>query len=170
MARYPAIDCDPFQYFYNQVAIFDTTLWYVPLLIDGGEQYPMNFASAAVTGPLAYGHHLGYPAKSRVALLELVSPRAKSTFATTDRISKKLVSIYWYPREFHPRLTYIRLFQIGKLYRTSDTRRTRHDIHTRASPLVLLTPSLLPSTECSCPVTLLSLKPTTSRSSNRCIH
>ena len=131
MARYPAIDCDPFQYFYNQVAIFDTTLWYVPLLIDGGEQYLMNFASAAVTGPLAYGHHLGYPAKSRVALLELVSPRAKSTFATTDRISKKLVSIYRYPRKFHSRLTYIRLFQIGKLYRTSDTRRTRHDIHTR---------------------------------------
>lgn len=29
MSRWPAIDCDPFKFFYNHVAIFDTTLWYV---------------------------------------------------------------------------------------------------------------------------------------------
>jgi hypothetical protein len=29
MARWPAIDCDPFKFFYDHVAIFDTTLWYV---------------------------------------------------------------------------------------------------------------------------------------------
>jgi hypothetical protein len=27
MARWPAIDCDPFKFFYQHVAIFDTTLW-----------------------------------------------------------------------------------------------------------------------------------------------
>ena len=29
MARWPAIDCDPFKFFYEHAAIFDTTLWYV---------------------------------------------------------------------------------------------------------------------------------------------
>ena len=32
MARWPAISCDPFKFFYDHVAIFDTTLWYVLFL------------------------------------------------------------------------------------------------------------------------------------------
>jgi hypothetical protein len=32
MARWPAIACDPFKFFYDHVAIFDTTLWCVLLL------------------------------------------------------------------------------------------------------------------------------------------
>ena len=129
MSRWPAIDCDPFKFFYDHVAIFDTTLWYVPLFIDGREQYSASFASAVATGLPAYGRRLGYPAKIRAVLLELASLHVKISFATTDRPSKKLVSIHLYPGGFHAWLIHNRLIQTGKSYRTSDTRRTRHDIH-----------------------------------------
>lgn len=109
MARWPAIDCDPFKFFYDHVAIFDTTLWYVPHFINGREQYSISPASAAGIGLPAYGHRLGYPAKSKVVLLELASLHVKTSFATTDMPSKMLVSIYWCPGGFHTWLMYNRL-------------------------------------------------------------
>jgi len=63
---------------------------------------------SVATGLPAYGHRLGYPAKNKAVLLELVSLHVKTLFAITGRPSKKLT---------------------GKSNRTSDTRRTRHDIH-----------------------------------------
>jgi len=93
MARWPAINCDPFKFFYDHVAIFDTTLWYVPFLVDGGEQHLISFVSTVAIGLPACGHHRGYPAKNRAALLELVMPHVRTLFATTEVLSKKLVSL-----------------------------------------------------------------------------
>jgi len=93
MARWPAINCDPFKFFYDHVAIFDTTLWYVPFLVDGGEEYLTSFVSAVAIGLPACGHHRGYPAKNRAALLGLVMPHVRTLFATTEALSKKLVSL-----------------------------------------------------------------------------
>lgn len=155
LARWPAIDCDPFKFFYDHVAIFDTTLWYVPLLIDGREWYSTGCASAAVTGHPAYGHHREYPAKSRVALPELVLPHVKTLFATTDRPSRKLVSVYQHFGGFHTWFMCIRSFQTGKSNRINDTRRTtRHNTHAWVTFSRSSTPR-----QCPPPVTLLSLKP-----------
>jgi len=110
MARWPAINCDPFKFFYDHVAILDTTLWYVPFLVDGRERYSTSFTSAVVTGLPAYGHHRGYPARRRVVLLEPVLPHVKTLFATMETPSKKLVSIFRYPGGLHVWLTYTRLF------------------------------------------------------------
>lgn len=92
MARYPAINCDPFQFFYDHVAIFDTTLWYVPFFVDCGERCSVSYISTAVTGLLVYGHRRGYLVKNRAVPLELVTLRAKTMFATAGAPSKKLVS------------------------------------------------------------------------------
>jgi len=68
---------------------------------------------SAVTGLLAYGPQRGYPAKNRVVPLALVTLRVKTLFATVGAPSKKLT---------------------GKLDRSSDTRRTRRDIHAHVDP------------------------------------
>jgi hypothetical protein len=155
MARWPAIECDPFKFFYDHVAIFDTTLWYVPLSIDDRKRYSVSSASAAATGLPVYGRRRDCPAKIRVVPLELVSLPVKTLFATVDNPSKKLVSTYRCPGCLHGRLMHNRLIQTGKSNRTSDTRRARHDIHAR---VVFSPPPLLPSTGCSPPITLLSLQ------------
>ena len=101
MARWPAINCDPFKFFYDHVAIFDTTFWYVRFFVDDGEQYPTSFVFAVATGLPAYGHHRGYPVKNRAAPLARASPRVRTMFAIREILSKKLVSLS-VPREFRP--------------------------------------------------------------------
>lgn len=97
MARWPAIDCDPFKFFYDHVAIFDTTLWCVLRFIDSGKQYSLSPTPTVVTGLPVYGHRRGYPVKNRVAPPELVLLPAKTLSARAEAPSKKLVSIYQYP-------------------------------------------------------------------------
>ena len=128
MARWPAINCDPFKFFTDNVAIFDTTFWYVSFSVDGGEQYSTSSTFAVATGLPAYGRRRGYPAKNRAAPLERASPHVRTMFAIREIHSKKPVSLS-VPWVFRSPLMYMRLFQTGKLNRISDTRRTRHDIH-----------------------------------------
>jgi len=90
-----------------------------------------NFMSAVAIGLPAYGHHQGSPAKNKAVPLELVSLHARTLFAITDALFKTPVSLCQHPGGlmFNSWLMDVRLFQTGKSNHTSDTRRTRHDIH-----------------------------------------
>jgi len=70
---------------------------------------PSSIPLSVAIGLAAYGQHRGYPARKKVAPLELVSPHVRTLFATTGALFK---------------------MPTGKSSRTSDTRRTRYDIHT----------------------------------------
>jgi hypothetical protein len=104
---------------------------------------PSSIPPSVVTGLVACGPHRGYPAKRRAVLLEQVSPHARTLFGTTEILSKR---------------------PTGKSYHTSDTRRIRHDIHACFASSRSSHPRghLFPSSACSLPVSLLSLKSTTS--------
>ena len=93
MARWPAINCDPFKFFSDNVAIFDTTFWYVLFPVDGGEQYSASFVFVVATGLAAYGQPRGYPARNRVVPLERALPPVRTLFAVRETLSRKPVSL-----------------------------------------------------------------------------
>ena len=70
MARWPAINCDPFKFFYDHVAIFDTTLWYVLFYFNHQPRTLLTkICTAAVTGPVEYGPRQEGLVKHRAAPL-----------------------------------------------------------------------------------------------------
>jgi len=69
---------------------------------------PSLIPPSVATGLAAYGQRRGYPARNRAVPLEQALPHVRTLFAIRETLSKK---------------------PTGKSNRTSDTRRTRHDIH-----------------------------------------
>lgn len=104
---------------------------------------PSSIPPSAATGLVVYGQHRGYPVKNRAAPLERAMPHVRTLYATAEDLSKK---------------------PTGKSNRTSDTRRTRHDIHACFDSFRSSHPTLPPLafTSWPFPVTMLSLKSTTS--------
>jgi hypothetical protein len=93
-ARWPAASCNPFQFFYNNIAIFDTTLWYVKSLFPPLQQLTgVFFVIAVETGQLAFGVARGYPDRNRAAQQGQGFPPAKPLFVPVVLHSMKLVRL-----------------------------------------------------------------------------
>lgn len=148
MARWPAIDCDPFKFFQDHVAIFDTTLWFVIL---------RKRPSRTILNKICYcsGDWAGGVWSSSGAPGQEQSCAARTGYATCQDFVQNdgtafqeacaSLPVSW---KLFPWLTRANSFQTGKLYRISDTSWSRHDTHAYLTPLLRLHSHSL--SHCSC--------------------
>lgn len=90
MARWPAASCDPFKFFKDHRAIFDTTLWYV-VCSQLSLEWKLIIVYPVATGLQVYGHPLEFLDRNRAVLRKLVLLLAKNLYEQVDLHSRKLV-------------------------------------------------------------------------------